>query len=154
VRGLVVEIKKMVPHSYKGGKMVALSEVLDRICTPDHFRVYDYSPPDMIEACRSFISDYEQELEELELLIDSPPKSGKLDDVQLRQKMCLRPKICHKIWPQDKYPLDPVTGQTLPPTPPETPASPSPPKTKQPKKESKVKKDTSPSPPSPVSNEL
>jgi len=119
VRGLVYDVKKMKPRSFKGGRMVALSEILENICSPEHFRVFEFSPPDMIDACRAFQSDHADELEQFV----ADPSLTTLDDTTLRQKLCLGPVVCREIWPEDKYSIDPVTGRSLPKKSPPPPPS-------------------------------
>ncbi len=88
-RALIPKIEALVPRQYKGGRMVAIAQAIEDVCTPDSFRVYEFSPPDMIEACRSFRSDYEDELEEL-----AGNTKKKPNDAEWRKTLCGAKDIC------------------------------------------------------------
>jgi len=92
LRTLAPQVKAAVPRKYKGGRTVVLMGLVEEVCTPDSFRVYEFSPPDMIEACRAFRSEYEDDLEEI--------VTGKVvDELKWRQSLCGRKEICPKgLW--------------------------------------------------------
>eukprot|EP00823_Brevimastigomonas_motovehiculus_P002405 TRINITY_DN146_c0_g1_i2.p1 TRINITY_DN146_c0_g1~~TRINITY_DN146_c0_g1_i2.p1 ORF type:complete len:226 (+),score=31.66 TRINITY_DN146_c0_g1_i2:268-945(+) len=92
MRALADQMKTFVPFHYPGGKEVRIGEILREICVPDSFRVYDYSPPDMIEACRSFKSQFEDDIEEALMGKD-------VQDKHLRSTLCGKKEVCpNGLW--------------------------------------------------------
>uniref|UniRef100_A0A7S0I1H3 Saposin B-type domain-containing protein n=1 Tax=Hanusia phi TaxID=3032 RepID=A0A7S0I1H3_9CRYP len=77
-RATVTEIAKKSGPAKKRFESRVM-EVMDEVCKMESFRTYDYPPPTMVQACKVFLGDHEDTVEQsilgqgsdaLELLID------------------------------------------------------------------------------------
>jgi hypothetical protein len=85
-------------------------EVMDDICNPENYMIYEFPPPEMREGCEAFIGEWD-ELLELELI-------KRVGNSDIEDKVCQQiTKACHNVDVKNAPRIDKeifVDGQPVP----------------------------------------
>ncbi|EKX39595.1 hypothetical protein GUITHDRAFT_114321 [Guillardia theta CCMP2712] len=87
-RATVTEIAKKAGPAHKRFESRVM-EVMDEVCKMESFRIYDFPPPTMVQACKVFLGDHEDTVEQSILAQKSDSLETLIDKICWKQtKVC------------------------------------------------------------------